>query len=47
MYLFLFLHSKDQIFDAAKINLIISPELLTKEDDFTKEFFNIISSIMF
>ena len=47
MYLFPFLHFKDQIFDTAKINLIISSELLTKEDDFTKEFFNIISSIIF
>lgn len=46
MHLLLFLHPKDQIFDAAKIDEIVSADLLAEEDDPTGELFGIISSIM-
>lgn len=46
MHLLLFLHPDDQIFDAAKIDEIVSAELPTEEDDPTGELFGIVSSVM-
>lgn len=42
MHLLLFLHTEDQIFDAAKIYEIVSAELPTEEDDPTGELFGIV-----
>lgn len=42
----IFFHPKDQIFDNVKNDEIISIKLLPKKNNFTKNFFGIISLIM-
>ena len=46
MHLLLFLYLENQIFDAAKIDEIVSAELPTEENDLTGELFGIVSSVM-
>lgn len=46
MYLLLFFYSKDQIFDAAKINQDIFTKLLIEKNDSIRELFGIKSLVI-
>lgn len=46
IHLLLFLYPDDEIFDTAKNDKMVSVKLLTKKNDLTRKFFDIISLVI-